>query len=132
MQNFYTKIQKFAPVVLRVGIAVVFFYFGFSQLLEPSKWISFLPSWTSMLPISEIKFVLVNGLFEVIGAFLLLFGAYTRIIALLLALHLFGITFSLGLSPIAVRDFGLSIATLCICLFGAGRLSYDWYVEVER
>ncbi|MCX6755770.1 MAG: DoxX family membrane protein [Candidatus Nomurabacteria bacterium] len=120
-----------APVILRLVFAFVFFYFGFAQLGNASMWTSYLPSWVGSLPISEYKFVLLNGWFEIISAVLLVLGAYVRPVALLLALHLFGIAASIGIDPTGVRDIGLAGATFAISLLGAGPFSVDEFISEE-
>lgn len=120
-----------APVVLRIVFAFVFFYFGFVQLGNANMWTSYLPDWVGNLPISEYKFVLLNGWFEIIGAILLVLGAYVRPVALLLAIHLFGISASIGIDPTGVRDIGLAGATLAISLLGGGPFSVDEFIDEE-
>lgn len=60
-----SKHAKHAPVLLRVGIALVFLWFGFNQLLNAENWIMWLPPWAHTLPISANTFILINGTFEV-------------------------------------------------------------------
>jgi len=121
----FENLEQAGPVILRLGLALVFLWFGFSQLMSPTQWTSFLPSFVSIVPISAVKFVLLNGWFEIVAAVLLILGAYTRLAALLLALHLFGITFTIGWNALGIRDFGLAVATLVIFLQGAGSFSID-------
>lgn len=121
----HQSLNKIAIPLLRFGLAFVFLWFGFTQLQNPQQWVTFLPDWTSSISISQIQFVSANGLFEIIGATLLMLGVYTNITALLLSLHLFGIAFSVGLTGVGVRDIGLAIATLTLALSGAGAFSFD-------
>lgn len=125
MKNRFTNLEKLGPIVLRFGMALVFLWFGFSQIFNPDQWVSFLPGFLEVFPISASNFVLANGSFEVIGGVFLILGVYTRLAALLLALHLFGIAFIIGWNALGVRDFGLAVATLVIFLQGAGGLSFD-------
>ena len=37
------KIKKYSPVILRFGLAIVFLWFGFSQLKNPEPWTGLLP-----------------------------------------------------------------------------------------
>ena len=132
MQNtnyYFETMQKYAPVVLRWGMALIFFWFGVNQILNPIQWTSYLPTWTAGLPISSIRFVLMNGWFEIVGATLLVLGVYTRLTAFLLSAHLFGIAFTMGLDAIGMRDVGLAIATGVVFLQGAGPLSVDMMAE---
>ena len=119
------QMEKFAPILLRIGMAVVIVWFGVQQMQNPSPWIHFLPSWIGSLPIAPQTFVLLNGWFEVTFGLALLAGLYTRFVALLLGLHLLGIAASIGYGPLGVRDFGLAIATLTVFLAGAGQWSLD-------
>lgn len=127
--NFLKKIE--ASLVLRLAMAFVFFYFGFAQLADSSSWTSYLPSFVDMLPISATKFVLLNGWFEIIAATLLVLGAYTRLISFLLAIHLFGIAFSIGMNGVGVRDIGLAGASLALVFSGAGKMSVDEFMDEE-
>jgi uncharacterized membrane protein YphA (DoxX/SURF4 family) len=113
------KMKNFAPILLRVGVALVFLWFGQEQLLHTSSWVSFVPTWiTSMSGISAVTLVHFNGAFEIVFGFCLIFGYFTRVTALLLALHMLDITFTVGYNQIGVRDFGLSIAAISVFLYG--------------
>jgi uncharacterized membrane protein YphA (DoxX/SURF4 family) len=117
--------KQYAPVVLRFGLVALFLWFGLSQVISPSEWVSWLPSWTSSLPLGAKTLVLLNGGFEVIFGALLALGIQTRWVALLLSLHLFLIAYEIGYNDVGVRDFVLSISTLAIALFGADRYTLD-------
>ena len=107
----------YAPVVLRLGLAAVFFWFGFTQIFDQSGWTGLIPAWiTSLTGMSAETIVLFNGIAEVIGAFLLACGFYTRIVAALLALHLLTIIFDVGLGAVGVRDAGLMFALISVAL----------------
>ncbi len=121
--------RKFSPVLLRVAMALVMLWFGTHQLLQPEQWFAFLPSWTNSLPISQTTFVYLNGWFEVSFGVLLFLGFYTRIVALLLGLHLLGIAFSLGYTALGVRDFGLALATLAVFFYGSSGWSLDMLMD---
>lgn len=110
--------KKYSPAVLRIGLGIVFLWFGLSQIKSPGEWIVFLPSWISFLGIPATTFVYMNGIFEIVLGFFMLLGLYVRFSALLLSLHLFGIAFAVGYNAIAVRDFGLAVATFAVFLNG--------------
>ena len=116
------RMQKWAPVVVRIGMSLVFLWFGTQQLLNPLQWIGFVPNWASSIaPLNTI--VLANGWTEAILGLALIVGFQVRVVSLLLAIHLFGIALSLRLTPVGVRDFGLSIATFSIFLHGKDKWS---------
>jgi uncharacterized membrane protein YphA (DoxX/SURF4 family) len=121
-----TRLHQYAPAVLRIGIALVFLWFGTQQLLHAPDWTGFIPEFVvNMLPVSPETFVLGNGLFEVIFGIALILGIFVRPVAFILAIHMFGIAFSLGWSAIGIRDFGLAIATTAIFLYGADYWTLD-------
>lgn len=128
-KNFLNRIE--GSLIIRLVMAFVFFYFGFAQLTDATSWTSYLPSFVSIIPISATKFVLLNGWFEVVSAVLLILGAYTRLVAFLLSLHLFGIAFSIGMNGVGVRDIGLAGTMLALVFSGAGKMSVDEFVDVE-
>ncbi len=107
-----------SQIVLRVGIGLVIIWFGLQQVTNPSGWTAYLPSFVKSLPLSEISFVYLNGYFEIIFGVLMIAGFYLRIVALLLAIHMAGIVFSVGYNEIGVRDFGIFIALVSIFLYG--------------
>lgn len=121
--------KKYAPILLRISMAVVIIWFGISQLSDPNSWLGFLPSWTTSLPINQIQLIYLNGWFEVSFGFLLFCGFYTRFVSLLLFLHLLDITYTVGYNAIGVRDIGLALATISVFLFGSDSWSIDKLFE---
>lgn len=117
-----SSLPSWAPVVLRYAMAGVFFYFGISQLTQPDMWLSLIPDWaTNLSSMTASTIVMMNGIFEVIMASLLILGLLVRPVALLLAAHLFVIAFELGFNPLGIRDFGLAFATLAVGIQGNDR-----------
>ena len=45
----FKNLEKSGPVILRVGLALVFLWFGSSQLFSPTQWTSFLPGFISIV-----------------------------------------------------------------------------------
>ncbi|MBX4212179.1 DoxX family protein [Candidatus Pacearchaeota archaeon] len=117
--------KKYAPIILRIGISLVFLWFGSQQILHASDWVTWLPSFINSLPMQPTTFVLFNGTFEVILGVLLILGIFTRVAAALLAIHLLGIAFSIGYNDVAIRDFGLFMACVAIFFYGPD----DWCLK---
>ncbi|KKW20004.1 MAG: hypothetical protein UY63_C0003G0017 [Parcubacteria group bacterium GW2011_GWA2_51_10] len=116
----------YGPTVLRLGLAILFLWFGFSQITNTVDWIAWVPPWAAALfGLSEHTIVLVNGWFETVGGSLLLLGLWTRIAASVLSLHLFSIAWAVGYNDIGVRDFALAVSTLALALFGPDRCTVD-------
>ncbi|MCK9212813.1 MAG: DoxX family protein [Ignavibacteriaceae bacterium] len=112
------KLKRYSPILLRTAIAIVFLWFGFSQLKDPSSWTGMLPEFAKSLSISPTTLIYISGSFEVILSIFLLLGIYTRISSFLLGLHLIDIITIVGYGPIGVRDFALALATFSIVLMG--------------
>jgi len=98
-------------LILRLSLAFVFLWFGFSQLSDAAKWVSFVPDFAAKI-IDPGVLVLLNGLFEVVAGSLLAIGIFPRYVALILGAHLLFIGGSMGFSPVGVRDIGLAFATM--------------------
>ncbi len=110
--------------VIRVGLAGVLLWFGVQEIFAPEAWIGYVPEWAiTWSGVSAAAIVLLNGTLETIFGLLMLVGVFTRIVALIMGLHLILIAFSLGYNSIAVRDIGLAMAFLGIAVAGGGAFS---------
>jgi len=124
------KAKIYAPSVLRIGLALVFLWFGTDQLMNNQAWTAYIPQ--SVIDISNLSattLVYVNGIFEIVFGTLLLLGLLTRFTAFVLALHMLDITYVVGFDSIGVRDFGLSIAAIAVWLYGADLLTLDRFIR---
>ena len=121
-----TTARAFAPVVLRIGLAAMYLWFGFSEVLNPDLWTTWVPTWASSLTgLTPHTIVYINGGFEIaMGAFLA-FGLAVRWVALILAAHMALIVYEIGFDAIGVRDAAIAAATLALGLGGADWLSLD-------
>ncbi len=138
------KYKKYAPLVLRLGLSLVFLWFGLSQLINPESFVGYVPQWLyphalemvhehplqlmHNLQLTPHIIIMGNGIFETVFGILLLLGLFTRISSLLLGLHLIGIMFGLGYNDIAVRDFGLMLALFSISLQGPD----EWCLDAKQ
>lgn len=120
--------NQWGVLILRLSLAVLFLWFGFSQLLDGFNWVGWVPEWAvSLLHIPPAMIVLLNGAFEVVAGSLLALNILTRWAALALGLHLLVLVFDIGLTPIGVRDFAIMMATFALALF-----SFDRIPQVEN
>lgn len=131
-ENYINKMSKYSPILLRTGIAIVFLWFGFSQISNPSAWVRLLPEFTKSFFISSISLIYLNGFFEITFATLLLLGLFTRVTSFLLGAHLLMISYSLGYGPVAARDLSLAIATFAIFLHGADEFCLDKIIFIKK
>lgn len=133
--------KEYAPVLVRLALALVFLWFGLNQLLDPGSFFGYIPQWiyphsASMvhehslqgihaLPLTPHIIVMGNGVFETVFGVLLLLGLFTRVSSLLLSAHLLLIAFSFGYNDLFVRDFGLALATLSVFFNGPDKWCLD-------
>src|SRR3989338_1083144 len=149
VKSFISKNKKYSTDMVRIALALVFLWFGINQLINPESFLGYVPQWLyphepQMMHEHPFQFmhgipnvqvhaiIMSNGIFETIFGILLLIGFFTRIAAFLLALHLFGISFSLGYNDVAVRDFGLALATISLIFSGAGEISLDKRLRKDK
>ena len=124
MQKTIAHIEVYAPSVLRYGMTLVILWFSLQQFLDPVTWTAYVPdSAVAVTHLSATTLVYFNAVLEAVLGLMLLFGWQVRIVALLLALHLFDIMYVVGYGEIGVRDFGLAVATLVVSMNGHDPLS---------
>jgi uncharacterized membrane protein YphA (DoxX/SURF4 family) len=132
-ESLSKKMTIIAPATVRIGLSLVFLWFGSQQILDANVWTGLIPTQVTQLSgISALSFVYMNGAFEIIFGLCLLVGFFTRLSALLLAIHLLGITVTIGYNDVGVRDFGLTMASLSVFLYGADAWSLDRHLEKRR
>ena len=127
------NLEKFAKPLLRIAISLVFLYFGYQQISSPMEWAGFVPNFALSSGISAKNLVMMNSILELSLGILLLLGLFTKFASLILSLHLFGITLSLGFNDLGIRDFGLSVATFVVFLNGIDEYCLDkkWSAHVK-
>ncbi len=81
-----------------------------------------------MFGLTPVNLIYLNGLAEVVLGLLLILGIWTRIIGLLIALHLLEIAYTVGYGAIGVRDTGLALSAFSVFLHGADAWSLDRHV----
>jgi len=126
------KMEKYARPLLRIAMSLVFLYFGFQQVYSPDNWTGFVPKFLTNTIITANNIVVLNGIMELSLGLFILIGLYTKFSSLILAVHLFGISFSLGLTPLGIRDFGLSFATFSVFLNGADEYTLDYKLDRKK
>lgn len=120
----HVSMQKYAPIILRIGMSLVFFIFAYMQLTDPYNFIGYLPDFLFDTGFAR-QIVYANAIFEILFGLLLILGLFTRLAAFLLAVHLAVITYEIGFRMDGIRDFGLTVATFAIWLNGPDAWSLD-------
>lgn len=129
MKNY----SKYSPLILRVGVAVVLLWFGFSQYKNPAQWTRMMPDYVNViLPFSKETLIYMNGSVEIILATMLLLGLFTRTIAALSTLHLLHIVTIVGYGAVGARDVAIALAALSIFLHGADEFCLDEHIKKDK
>ncbi|MEK7583141.1 MAG: hypothetical protein AAB483_01905 [Patescibacteria group bacterium] len=98
---------RYSYIVLCVGLAAVFFWFGINKFIHPG---------TQLIYIGT-QFGYIQGIFEVLIGLSLVSGVFTRFFSLLGVVLLVAIIVVAGFNEIAVRDLGLIGGLLAIFLW---------------
>jgi len=123
-----SEYKRYAPIPVRLGIGIVFLWIGIDIWLNTDYWMTWLPGYVSQFIEPQIM-MLMTGVFDFVFGLLLLLGLFTRISAFLMALHLIGVIMTIGYNDIAVRDFGLLLATIGIFLHGPDKWCLDKWMR---
>jgi uncharacterized membrane protein YphA (DoxX/SURF4 family) len=109
---------EWAPTVGRMLLGLVFFWFGYHELVQPGGWTQYVPVVNESSSLAIIL-VLAHGWVLFVTAAALVAGIAPRAAAAVASVVLLEIVISLavtGLSPEALRDVG--VLGLAICLTG--------------
>jgi uncharacterized membrane protein YphA (DoxX/SURF4 family) len=108
--------NDYGKLILKVGLGIVFIYFGVNQIMNPEMWVDLLPSFLNNLNFFQPEsLIFLNGTFDILVGFCLILGLFLKIISVLAFLHLISIfIFSLGFTQSGIRDFGLALASLSL------------------
>ena len=109
---------EWAPTVGRILLGLVFFWFGYHELVQPGGWTQYVPVVNESSSLAVIL-VLVHGWVLFVTAAALVAGIAPRLAAAVASVVLLEIVISLavtGLSPTALRDLG--VLGLAVCLTG--------------
>lgn len=103
-----------ASWLLRSGLAFVFLYAGIDGLLNPIRWLGFMPEFMTVIAPAETM-LSAFSVFEIILAAALLWNVTVFYAALVAAGMLAGMTvFNLSALLIVFRDIGLAAAALAL------------------
>lgn len=101
--------------ILRVGLAFVFLWFGWSGISNTGMWVAMVPAWTGIIASAE-TLVLLHGIFEIVFGLLLFAGIWTGPVAFILFLNLLHTLTLLSWGPIMARDITIALALLSVAL----------------
>ena len=95
--------------ITRIGIGIVFIWFGLSGVITPDMWTGMVPLWALTIT-SAHTLVVAHGIFELVFGFLFFIGFRQKITGTLLFLSIVQ-TLTLVSGPTLYRDIAIALAT---------------------
>ena len=130
--------QRFAPLSLRLGLAVVFLLFGIQKLTNPGQATSETQLLTNfeLADAAAVNFYLslaelAIGISFIIGFKVRIFSFLSIFLVTTFFLSFLG-KYGLSLNPDLYRDLGLLGASIALFLLGSGPISLDNYFAQKK
>ena len=118
--------KSWSTLILRLGIGIVFLFFGVDKFIHPEVWINWVsPRLLYYFPFPQEVFIYLDGGLEAIIGVMLILGFYTRIFALIASLLIVGILATVGITDVTLRDVAILAGALSLVLTGSDKLSVD-------
>ena len=118
--------KSLSTLILRLGIGIVFLFFGVDKFIHPEVWINWVsPRLLYYFPFPQEVFIYLDGGLESVIGVMLILGFYTRIFALIASLLIVGILATVGVTDVTVRDIAILAGALSLVLTGSDKLSVD-------
>ncbi len=113
---------RYSQILLRIGLAAVYFWFGIDKFVQPEYWIdAWMPVWAQQgvqtIGMSPANAVIFIGIFEVLVATSLITGFFMRAFAALAGIFLLMTLIVHGLNAVLVRDVGLIFALAALMIW---------------
>lgn len=106
--------NNLTPLLLRIGLAIVFLYACVSSFKNPQDWVGYLPKFAKDVVSADVL-LKIFSFYELVLALWLLSGKYVKYAGAVSALTLVGIVLSnLSLFTITFRDIALIFASLAL------------------
>lgn len=114
--------SELSYAVLRFAVGGTFLWFGLDKWFHPEAWEGWVPGWAwAFLPLSEALFMKVMAVLEVAVGVAMVSARRVREAAAIATVVMAGISLSIGLNAIAVRDTSLLGACLAMLVIADGR-----------
>lgn len=117
---------KYSNLILRISLAIVFFWFGIDKFFHPDYWVNaWVPQsvilFAESLKLRSADVVYISGVFEVLVATSLVTNIFVALFSSLAVMFLASIMLFHGISEILVRDIGLMGAFLSLIFWPSSR-----------
>lgn len=123
---------RYSNLILRLGLAVVFFWFGIDKFFHPDYWVNaWVPQSISLFAanfkIRPIDIIYISGVFEVLVGTSLVTNIFIAFFSSFAILFLGSIMLFNGFSEILIRDIGLMGALLSLIFWPRSRNSISFH-----
>ena len=102
-------------LLLRIAVAFPMIWAGVSQIMNPTDWIGFVPSWLGSF-IAPEAFLTVHSVFNIVVGIGLLIGLWRVLFSAAAVASLAGIVIFYGVDDVTFRDVGLTIVASVLFL----------------
>ena len=123
------RYEGYNLLFLRIGLGVVFFWFGVDKFIHPDFWIGFIPGYMiPLIPVSLALFNVIQGVVETVVGVLLIIGLWRQVAAIfagLILIPIIVVTFGFGTYDLALRDIGLLSIAVVLAVTPETFLSID-------
>jgi uncharacterized membrane protein YphA (DoxX/SURF4 family) len=111
-----------AQLILRIGLAIVFLWFGIDKFIQPQYWLdAWVPAaiqdMAGRIGIMPRDLIYLNGIFEVLVGLSLATGFFIRYFAIAGAVFLVGASIINGFNEVLIRDVGLLAGLVSLVLW---------------
>ncbi|MBI2062666.1 MAG: DoxX family membrane protein [Candidatus Yanofskybacteria bacterium] len=104
--------SRYSYLALRLGLAVVFLWFGIDKMFRPAYWLN---AWVpqniqtliAQFSVTGLQFIYLNGIFEILVGLSLITGVFAKFFSVLAILFLLSVLIFVGISEVTVRDFAM-------------------------
>jgi uncharacterized membrane protein YphA (DoxX/SURF4 family) len=125
--------MKYSFLVLRIGLGIVFLWFGIDKIINPLNWAGWVPEGIRpLIPFDDEVHMAIQGVVEGALGALMVAGLFTRIVGIISSAVLLAIIIAIGLNDIAGRDIGLLGGALALAMGGGGELSLDYLIRRQK
>ena len=125
--------MKYSFLALRIGLGIVFLWFGIDKIVNPMNWAGWVPEGVrSIIPLEDEVHMAIQGVVEAALGALMVLGLFTKVVGAISAAILLAIIIAIGLNDIAGRDIGLLGGALALALGGGGELSLDNLIGSQK
>jgi uncharacterized membrane protein YphA (DoxX/SURF4 family) len=118
--------SRYSYLVLRLGLAVVFLWFGIDKIIHPAYWLNAWVASSALYLMDKVgltgtQFIYINGIFEILIGLSMVTGVFSKLFSFVAVLFLLMLFLFVGLNEVTIRDFGLIGGFIAVILWPEDR-----------